>query len=108
MAGGGSKTGEGGTVLREKHEGRILIECPNTIFHLYINSERELSKIETFMNNIRSVKQMGLNDIYIWCNRQGIAYDTSFKYNKELSFWTNVKSYLFYSSQKIRYQYVPG
>lgn len=91
-----------------KYEGRILIECPNTIFHLYVNNERELSKIETFMRNIKSVKQMGLNDIYTWCNRQGIAYDTSFNYNKDFSLWLNVKSYIFYSCHKVKYQYAMG
>ena len=38
-----------------------MIECPNTIFHLYVNDEFEMSKIETFMNNIRTVKSLGLN-----------------------------------------------
>ncbi len=91
---------------RAGHRGRILIECPSTIFHLYVNSEGEMSKIETFMNNIRSVRQMELNDIYTWCNRQRIAYDTSFNYNRDFSFWMNIKSYIFYSCQKVKYRYV--
>ena len=69
----------------EKAGGQILIECPNTIFHLYIKSEQDLSKIETFMNNIRTIERLGLNDIYTWCNRQGILYDTAFNYHKETS-----------------------
>lgn len=100
--------GEGDITLRGKHKGRVVIKCPNTTFHLYIDNDRELSKIETFMNNIKSVKQMELNDIYLWCNRQGITYDTKFNYNRDFSLWTNIKSYFFYSSQKIRYQYVWG
>ena len=59
-------------MILEKAGGQILIECPNTIFHLYIKSEQDLSKIETFMNNIRTIERLGLNDIYTWCNRQGI------------------------------------
>ena len=34
--------------MAEKPAGHILIECPNTIFHLYARDEGELSKIETF------------------------------------------------------------
>ena len=35
-----------------EHAGQIMIECPNTIFHIYVNNEHELSKIEVFMENI--------------------------------------------------------
>ena len=52
--------------MAEKPAGHILIECPNTIFHLYARDEGELSKIETFLRNIRGIKRLGLNDIYIW------------------------------------------
>ena len=38
--------------MAEKPAGHILIECPNTIFHLYARDEGELSKIETFLRNI--------------------------------------------------------
>lgn len=85
-----------------------MIECPNTIFHLYIHNERELSKIETFMRNIKTVKRLGLNDIYTWCNRQGIQYDTKFNYHKDFSIWMNMKSYLLYSRQKMKYQILVG
>ena len=81
-------------MILEKAGGQILIECPNTIFHLYIKSEQDLSKIETFMNNIRTIERLGLNDIYTWCNRQGILYDTAFNYHKETSFWKNIKAYV--------------
>ena len=50
--------------MAEKPAGHILIECPNTIFHLYARDEGELSKIETFLRNIRGIKRLGLNDIY--------------------------------------------
>lgn len=84
--------------------GQVLIECPNTIFQIYVSDERELSKLEIFMGNIRSVKHLGINDIYNWCNRQGIAYDTRFNYHKDFSVWKNIKSYFKYSSQKMKYQ----
>ena len=71
--------------MAEKPAGHILIECPNTIFHLYARDEGELSKIETFLRNIRGIKRLGLNDIYIWCNRQGILYVTKFHYRKDFS-----------------------
>lgn len=89
---------------KPKGAGQIMIECPNTIFSLYVRNERELSKIEIFMGNIRTVKHLGLNDIYNWCNRQGIQYDTRFNYHKDFSIWRNIKSYLKYSSQKFKYQ----
>ena len=91
-------------MILDKAGGQILIECSNTIFHLYIKSEQDLSKIETFMNNIRTIERLGLNDIYIWCNRQGILYDTAFNYHKETSFWKNIKAYVRYSRQKMKYQ----
>lgn len=83
-----------------------MIECPNTIFHIYISNERELSKVEIFMGNVRSIKHLGLNDIYSWCNRQGIVYDTEFNYHKDFSLWRNLKLYFGYSRQKMKYQ--PG
>ena len=90
--------------MEENKKGQIMIECPNTIFHLYVKNENELSKIEIFMRNIRTVKKISLHDIYNWCNRQGIAYDTRFNYNKNFSLWKNLKSYMQYSKQKWRYQ----
>ena len=68
--------------MAEKPAGHILIECPNTIFHLYARDEGELSKIETFLRNIRGIK----------CNRQGILYVTKFHYRKDFSLWFNMKS----------------
>ena len=90
--------------MREQHRGQIMIECPNTIFYLYVNNERELSKVETFMRNIRSMKRLGLQDIYNWCNRQGVLYHTQFNYHKDFSLWKNLKSYFLYSRQKMKYQ----
>ncbi len=91
--------------MREEwHAQQITIECPNTIFSLYIRSEWEMSKLEIFMNNIRKVEKLELNDIYLWCNRQKIAYDTAFHYRKDTSLWNNIRSYLHYSSQKMKYK----
>ena len=87
-----------------EHAGQIMIECPNTIFHIYVNNEHELSKIEVFMGNIRTVRHLGINDIYNWCNRQGISYSTQFNYHKDFSLWKNLKSYFLYSRQKMKYQ----
>ena len=49
--------------MRKGNLGQIMIECPNTFFHLYVNDGTELSKIEIFMGNIRNVKHLGVNDI---------------------------------------------
>ncbi len=89
---------------RAKRGGQIVIECPNTIFHLYVNNQEEISKIDIFMRNIRSVKKLGINDIYNWCNRQKIEYRTSFHYRKESSFLRNMQSYFNYSKQKLKYR----
>ena len=79
--------------MAEKPAGHILIECPNTIFHLYARDEGELSKIETFLRNIRGIKRLGLNDIYIWCNRQGILYVTNQRIVFQASEWGFDKMY---------------
>ncbi len=89
---------------KKRRIGQILIECPNTIFHLYVKNEEEMSKVEIFMNNIRTIRRLGLTDIYTWCNRQGIAYDTAFNYHKDFSLWKNLRSYVQYSKQKIKHQ----
>lgn len=95
-----------GSAMKKVNRDRpqILIECPNTIFHLFVENEDELSKIEIFMNNIRTVKSLSLLDIYHWCNRQGIAYDTSFNYHKEFTFGRTFKAYYNYTKQKFKYQ----
>lgn len=89
---------------RPKTIGKIMIECPSTIFYLYVSDESELSKIETFMNNIRTLKKLGIHDIYCWCNRHGIVYDTAFNYHKEFSVWRNINSFFQYFRQKYLYQ----
>ncbi len=91
--------------MRKGNLGQIMIECPNTIFHLYVNDGTELSKIEIFMGNIRNVKHLGVNDIYNWCNRQGISYNTRFNYHKEFTLSKTIKSYMFYYKHKIKYKY---
>ena len=83
---------------------QITIECPNTIFHLYIRTDNEMSKLEIFMRNLRTVERLELIDIYQWCNRQRILYDTAFHYRRDNSLWKNMRSYLHYSSQKMKYK----
>ncbi|MBQ8627310.1 MAG: hypothetical protein IJ419_14280 [Agathobacter sp.] len=90
--------------MKREYEGQVLIECPNTIFQLYVNNEDELSKIEVFMKNIQSVRKMGLNDIYNWCNRQGIAYDTRFNFHKEFTLGRTLRAFLDYYKLKMKYQ----
>lgn len=88
----------------ELNRKQITIECPNTIFRIFIQSEHELSKVTMFIDNLRSVEHLELNDIYQWCNRQGIAYDTKFHYHRDYSLWNNFCSYLRYSSHKMKYK----
>ena len=64
--------------MKNIEEQQIIIECPNTIFHLYIDSEDELSKVKVFMNNMKNVDSISLHDIYNWCNRQHVQYTTTF------------------------------
>jgi len=94
--------------LRGRRKGQVVIECPNTIFYLYVNHESEQVKIETFINNMKTVKRLELNDIYTWCNRQGIMYDAKFNYHKDFSLWINLKFYFSYSKQKMKYQLSVG
>ena len=54
--------------MKNIEEQQIIIECPNTIFHLYIDSEDELLKVKAFMNNMKHVDSISLHDIYNWCN----------------------------------------
>ena len=98
------KRGEAACLSEEWSTQQITIECPNTIFSLYIRSEWEMSKLEIFMNNIRTVEKLELNDIYQWCNRQKIMYDTAFHYRKDTSVWRNIRSYMYYSRQKMKYK----
>lgn len=95
-------------MAKKNRLGQILIECPNTIFQLYVKDENEVTKIEIFMNNLKSVKKIGLRDIYTWCNRQGIDYDVHFNYHKEIPLWKNAKSYFNYFSQKYKFSYGYG
>ena len=50
--------------MKKSGVGSILIECPNTIFQLFVNNEEEISKIEIFMGNIREGKHLEINEIY--------------------------------------------
>ena len=81
-------------------EQQIIIECPNTIFHLYIDSEDELSKVKVFMNNMKNVDSISLHDIYNWCNRQPIEGATkpivplSFRNSGYLMFLSSYHYYL--------------
>ena len=68
-------------------EQQIIIECPNTIFHLYIDS----------------VDSISLHDIYNWCNRQHVQYTTTFNYDSKMTWTEMIKSYIFYFRQKLRY-----
>ncbi|MDD6482326.1 MAG: hypothetical protein PUF65_08715 [Lachnospiraceae bacterium] len=94
--------------MGKKAQGQVLIECPNTVFYLYVSDERDLSKIATFTRNLKKIREIGLNDIYMWCNRQGIAYRTRFHYRKEFSLLENMIAYIRYSQQKIKYQVLIG
>ena len=44
--------------MGRKPQGQILIECPNTIFYLYVNDASDLSKIAIFTRNIRKMKEI--------------------------------------------------
>ena len=46
--------------MKNIEEQQIIIECPNTIFHLYIDSEDEFSKVKVFMNNMKNVDSISL------------------------------------------------
>ena len=79
--------------MKNIEEQQIIIECPNTIFHLYIDSEDELSKVKVFMNNMKNVDSISLHDIYNWCNRQHVQYTTTFNYDSKMTLTEMIKSY---------------
>lgn len=91
--------------MKQVYEGKVMIECPNTIFHLYINTIEELSKIEIFMKNIRRAKDVSLTDIYTWCNRHGIVYNTSFNFHKDFTIGRTLRAYWNYTKSKFKYQF---
>ena len=76
--------------MKNIEEQQIIIECPNTIFHLY-------------MNNMKNVDSISLHDIYNWCNRQHVQYTTTFNYDSKMTLTEMIKSYIFYFRQKLRY-----
>ena len=91
---------------KENRDGQwITIECPNTIFDICVRNETEYSKLELFMNNIRTVSHLGIQDIYNWCNRQKMEYQTRFNYRKGQSVWRNLRLYAYYYKHKVMYQY---
>ena len=79
--------------MKNIEEQQIIIECPNTIFHLYIDSEDELSKVKVFMNNMKNVDSI----------RQHVQYTTTFNYDSKMTLTEMIKSYIFYFRQKLRY-----
>lgn len=90
--------------MEKVYPGCILIECPSTIFQLYVKNEDELSKIQIFMRNIQSLRGMELKDIYNWCIRQGIAFDTRFNYRKGLTPGKTLCAFLKYFRLKLKYK----
>ena len=89
--------------MKRGYDGQVLIECPDTIFLLYVSNEDELSKIGVFMNNLRALRKVGLQDIYNWCNRQGIMYDTKFNYHRDFTLIKTLRSYFKYFTLKRKY-----
>lgn len=91
--------------MRKEKCGQVIIECPNTIFHLKIDNEEQLTKVHIFMNNIKHLESMELKDIYNWCNRQHVEYSTSFNHNRNRSISRTIGAFVFYFSKKLKYLY---
>ncbi len=85
--------------------GRVMIECSNTIFHLYIRTEEELTKLEIFTRNLRSANQVSIIDVYQWCNRHKISYNTNFNFHRNMGLVNTIRSYIHYTAQKLKYQF---
>ena len=90
--------------MQQEEQSCFTLECPNTIFDIYIQSEDEGAKVQIFLNNIRYLSHLGLNDIYNWCNRQKVSYDTRFNYHRDMSLIGNMRSYIYYYRDKSKYQ----
>ena len=93
-----------GNVMEPLKTKRVMIQCSNTIFHLYIQTEEELTKLEIFTRNLRSANKVSLTDIYQWCNRHGISYRTNFNFRRNMGFINIVYSYIHYAMQKVKYR----
>ncbi len=91
--------------MKKSYVGQILIECPSSLFLLYVKNETEVSKIQTFMKNMSSVSKMELRDIHTWCNRQGIDYVTKFLLRKEFTFDRTLRAFLRFFKLKIKYEW---
>lgn len=91
--------------MRKTYLGQILIECPSSLFLLYVKDETEASKIQTFMKNIQSVNKMELRDIHTWCNRQGIDYATKFRFHKEFTLDRTLRAFLRFFKLKMKYEW---
>lgn len=84
---------------------RVMIECSNTIFHLYIRTEEEFTKLEIFTRNLRSANQVSIVDVYQWCNRHHISYNTNFNFRRNMGVVNTIRSYIHYTAQKLKYQF---
>lgn len=90
--------------MQQENTMYVTLECPNTIFQIYIHDECEKSKFDIFMNNIRYIEHLKVKDIYEWCNHQRFSYKTHFNYNRRVPVWRNMKAYFTYFRQKTKNQ----
>lgn len=85
----------------------VRLQCAGTVFHIYLYNENESEKIALFLENINTVKNLALQDIYHWCNRHQVVYETKFQYNRKRSLIRNAGSFLYYLQQKNKYFFIP-
>lgn len=86
--------------MRRKMTYEVRLLCASTVFHIYLHDENEASKLDMFLANIGAAQSLALQDLYNWCNRQKMHYNTKFCYNPRASLMENARFFLHYFYQK--------
>ena len=89
-----------GTYMEKKI---VAIRYYNVWFYLHVNSEQDMVKISYLTDRIDAGEQVVMKDIYQWCQRHGIKYNSKFVYRKDFPLKANIWN--FYSYQKARRQW---
>ena len=75
----------------------VVIRYYNVWFYLHVNSEQDMVKISYLTDRIDAGEQVVMKDIYQWCQRHGIKYNSKFVYRKRFSTESEYMELLFLS-----------
>lgn len=80
----------------------VAIRYYNVWFYLYVNSEQDMVKISYLTDRIDSGEQMVMKDIYQWCQRHEIKYNTKYVYRKDFSLKANIWNFYSYIRGRVK------